>query len=84
MFGCDIPDLNIPPMFIDDSPYSKKRSLYNSYPPPATIDVAFIKSAITLTLPWDHLPINFRSYYIPAMYHNIMRDRYVYEKPEIG
>ena len=52
-YDCVIPDLNLPPITINDRACLHKRERYTSYLLPATISVASENSVINLTTPSD-------------------------------
>ena len=69
-----IPPLNLPPIPIDDSPHSNKRSRYTSATSPAAIYVTSGKSNIKCTTPSDHQKVLLLSYDDPDTQHTIMSD----------
>ena len=70
---CSIPDLNLRPMPIDDSPRPKKIARYTSDPLPAAIYVASKNSVSTLTAPCDSPRVIPLTYGAPKIDHTIMR-----------
>ena len=81
---CGVPDLNVPPVPIDYSPCSDKRTWYNYDPFPSEIYVTSEKYVSAFTTPYEELQVILMNYDDTNIRHTIMSENPWYVRGELG
>ena len=84
MVDCGIPDLNLPPIPIDDSPRPDKISRYTPDLLPASIYVAYGKYVSTLDTPSELPQVVILTYDAPNTDHAINTDKPICVTDKVG